>query len=188
MVAITFESILKLVENNEGSLTAAAQDLLLDVGGGMLRAEKFAVCGVWTRRQKSELVSLLILEMLDDAEKAGKEYLEGSIGKENTKVALHAISEMKDIAKNHLPSILDPLEPSLASRLLGYLSCCRAATGAIPPAVKKAVLSSVPPAQAAAVAKAEAFAAAAQAEVQEQLEAVAKQEQQRPPLPPSPKA
>jgi hypothetical protein len=188
MVAITFESILKLVEKNNGSLTAAAQDLLLDVGGGMLRAEKFAVCGVSSRRQKAEFVSLLILEMLDGAEKAGKEYLEESIGKENTKVALHAISEMKDIAKNHLPSILDPLEPSLASRLLGYLSCCRAATGAIPPAVKKAVLSSVPPAQAAALAEAVEKVEAVVGEVQEQLEAAVKQEQQRPPLPPSPKA
>lgn len=174
MVAITFESILVLVEKNEGSITPAVQDLLLDVGGRMLRAEKSAA---WTRRQRSELVSLLILEMLDDAEKAGKACLEESIGKENTKAALHAISEMKDIAKNHLPSILDPLEPSLASRLLGC--CCRTTSGVSPVEKKKAVLSSVPPAAVAEAVDSDPAASAAQA---------AEAQQQRPPLPPSPTA
>jgi hypothetical protein len=178
MVAITFELILVIVEKNEGSVMPAVQDLLLDVGGRMLRSEKSAA---WTRRQRSELVSLLILEMLDDAEKAGKACLEESIGKENTKAALHAISEMKDIAKNHLPSILDPLEPSLASRLLGYFSCCRTTSGVAPAEKKKGVLSSVPPAVAVAAEAVDSDPAASAAQA-------AETQQQRPPLPPSPKA
>jgi hypothetical protein len=88
-------------------------------------------------KKRAEMVCLKILEMLDDAEKAGKAYLEVSIEKEKTIAVLAVVSQLKDLVKNHLPTILcpPPFVRQIVSRVLALFSGCfsKSAVSALPP-------------------------------------------------------
>lgn len=88
-------------------------------------------------KKKAEEVCQKILGMLDDAEKAGKAYLEGSIEKEKTTAVLAVVSQLKELAKNHLPTILcpPPFVRQIVSRALALLSGCfsKNSVAALPP-------------------------------------------------------
>lgn len=77
-------------------------------------------------KQKAEAVCQKILGMLDDAEKAGKAYLEGSIEKEKTTAVLAVVSQLKELVKNHLPMILcpPPFVRQIVSQVLSLFSGC----------------------------------------------------------------
>ena len=77
-------------------------------------------------KQKAETVCQKILEMLDDAEKAGKAYLEGSIEKEKTTAVLAVVSQLKELVKNHLPKIMcpPPFVRQIVSRVIALLFGC----------------------------------------------------------------
>jgi hypothetical protein len=77
-------------------------------------------------KKKAEEVCQKILGMLDDAEKAGKAYLEGSIEKEKTIAVLAVVSQLKELVKNHLPMILcpPPFVRQIVSRILALFSGC----------------------------------------------------------------
>ena len=88
-------------------------------------------------KKKAEEVCQKILGMLDDVEKAGKAYLEGSIEKEKTTAVLAVVSQLKDLVKNHLPMILcpPPFVRQIVSRVLALFSGCfsKTAVSALPP-------------------------------------------------------
>jgi len=77
-------------------------------------------------KQKAEAVCQKILGMLDDVEKAGKAYLEGSIEKEKTTAVLAVVSQLKELVKSHLPMILcpPPFVRQVVSRVLALLFGC----------------------------------------------------------------
>ena len=77
-------------------------------------------------KQKAEAVCQKILGMLDDVEKAGKAYLEGSIEKEKTTAVLAVVSQLKELVKSHLPTILcpPPFVRQVVSRVLALLFGC----------------------------------------------------------------
>lgn len=77
-------------------------------------------------KKKAEEVCQKILGMLDDAEKAGKAYLEGSIEKEKTTAVLAVVSQLKELVKNHLPMILcpPPFVRQIVSRVFALLFGC----------------------------------------------------------------
>jgi hypothetical protein len=77
-------------------------------------------------KQKAEAVCQKILGMLDDVEKAGKAYLEGSIEKEKTTAVLAVVSQLKGLVKSHLPTILcpPPFVRQVVSRVLALLFGC----------------------------------------------------------------
>ena len=83
-------------------------------------------------KKKAEEVCQKILGMLDDAEKAGKAYLEGSIEKEKTTAVLAVVSQLKELVKNHLPMILcpPPFVRQIVSRVLALLFGCFSKTAA----------------------------------------------------------
>ena len=83
-------------------------------------------------KEKAEAVCQKILGMLDDAEKAGKAYLEGSIEKEKTTAVLAVVSQLKELVKNHLPMILcpPPFVRQIVSRVLALLFGCFSKTAA----------------------------------------------------------
>ena len=101
-------------------------------------------------KEKAEAVCQKILGMLDDAEKAGKAYLEGSIEKEKTTAVLAVVSQLKELVKNHLPMILcpPPFVRQIVSRVLALLFGCfsKTAAPAAPP------VAAVPPVAVAGVA------------------------------------
>jgi hypothetical protein len=88
-------------------------------------------------KEKAEAVCQKILGMLDDAEKAGKAYLEGSIEKEKTIAVLAVVSQLKELVKNHLPTILcpPPFVRQIVSQVLALFSGCfsKTAVSALPP-------------------------------------------------------
>lgn len=93
-------------------------------------------------KKKAEEVCQKILGMLDDAEKAGKAYLEGSIEKEKTTAVLAVVSQLKELVKNHLPMILcpPPFVRQVVSRVLALLfGCFSKKVASAAPAVEAAV-------------------------------------------------
>jgi hypothetical protein len=120
--------------------------------------------------KKAEEVCQKILGMLDDAEKAGKAYLEGSIEKEKTIAVLAVVSQLKELVKNHLPEILcpPPFVRQVVSRVLALFSGCfsKSAVAALPPVAVPAVspLSSDVAAVEARLAVRDALAVSADAE------------------------
>lgn len=87
--------------------------------------------------KKAEEVCQKILGMLDDVEKLGKAHLEVSIEKEKTIAALAVVSQLKELVKNHLPTILcpPPFVRQIVSRVLALFSGCfsKGAVSALPP-------------------------------------------------------
>lgn len=99
-------------------------------------------------KEKAEAVCQKILGMLDDVEKAGKAYLEGSIEKEKTTAVLAVVSQLKELVKNHLPTILcpPPFVRQIVSRVLALFSGCfsKTAVSALPPVAVPAVAAASP--------------------------------------------
>ena len=132
-MAITLENLQELSKATPTEMLAFLTKVAADVAASLDAKDA---------KKKAEEVCQKILGMLDDAEKAGKAYLEGSIEKEKTTAVLAVVSQLKELVKNHLPMILcpPPFVRQVVSRVLALLFGCfskKAASAA--PAVEAAV-------------------------------------------------
>lgn len=116
-MAITLEKLQELNKATPTEMLAFLTKVAADVAASLDTKDA---------KKKAEEVCQKILGMLDDAEKAGKAYLEGSIEKEKTIAVLAVVSQLKELAKNHLPMILcpPPFVRQVVSRVLALLFGC----------------------------------------------------------------
>ena len=138
-MAITLEKLEELSKATPTEMLAFLTKVAADVAASLDAKDA---------KEKAEAVCQKILGMLDDAEKAGKAYLEGSIEKEKTTAVLAVVSQLKELVKNHLPMILcpPPFVRQIVSRVLALFSGCfsKTAVSALPPVAVPAVAAVSP--------------------------------------------